>query len=209
MKFATAVGPDIKVPRDAPNLPADRQALGLVKPYQGMVAWPTVFVAIGIFGAFTLVTTLATMRIIPLWLGLILNTFILYPTRRRCTKLATATSPARTQMAVAQSLVGYVCGAILLHEYKAFRYMHLAHHRDTNNPEIDPDHWVAVQGPFNRVLALPHHRLLVPTAISGGTSPSMPTFPACGRSPSTSRPCTRCSMASRSGSRCSAGGARC
>jgi beta-carotene hydroxylase len=41
-----------------------------------------------------------------------------------------------------------VCGVILLHEYKAFRYMHLAHHRDTNNEEIDPDHWVAVQGPF-------------------------------------------------------------
>src|SRR6185436_9507529 len=45
-------------------------------------------------------------------------------------------------------LVGYVCGAILLHEYKAFRYMHLAHHRDTNDTEIDPDHWVAVQRPF-------------------------------------------------------------
>jgi beta-carotene hydroxylase len=45
-------------------------------------------------------------------------------------------------------LVGYVCGTILLHEYKAFRYMHLAHHRDTNDPEIDPDHWVAVKNPF-------------------------------------------------------------
>lgn len=26
--------------------------------------------------------------------------------------------------------------------------MRLAHHRDTNNEELDPDHWVAVQGPF-------------------------------------------------------------
>ena len=25
---------------------------------------------------------------------------------------------------------------------------HLAHHRDTNNPDIDPDHWVAVENPF-------------------------------------------------------------
>ena len=32
-------------PRDLPNAPADRQALSLVKPYLGMVAWPTVFVA--------------------------------------------------------------------------------------------------------------------------------------------------------------------
>ena len=29
-------------------IPADRQALGLVKPYLGMVAWTTVFVAVAI-----------------------------------------------------------------------------------------------------------------------------------------------------------------
>ena len=58
MKFATAVGPEIERPRDAPNVPADRQALTLVKPYQGMVAWPTVLLALGIVAAFALVTTL-------------------------------------------------------------------------------------------------------------------------------------------------------
>ena len=26
--------------------------------------------------------------------------------------------------------------------------MHLTHHRDTNDPDLDPDHWVAVQSPF-------------------------------------------------------------
>src|SRR6476619_6059110 len=103
-------------PRDLPNASADRQALGLVRPYLGMVAWPTVFLAIGIVASFILVSTLATMRIIPLWLGLILNSFILYLDQ----------TPL----------------------HKAFRYMHLAHHRDTNNPDLDPDNWVAVHGPF-------------------------------------------------------------
>src|SRR6188472_2964375 len=65
-------------PRDLPNVSADRQALGLVKPYLGMVAWPTVFVAIAIVAAFATVTTLGAMHVIPLWLGLVLNTFILY-----------------------------------------------------------------------------------------------------------------------------------
>src|SRR5262245_23968591 len=78
MNFVAAVGPEIDKPRDSPNLPADRQALGLVRPYQGMVAWPTVLLAFGIVTAFALVTTLATMHIIPLWLGLILNSLILY-----------------------------------------------------------------------------------------------------------------------------------
>src|SRR5262245_66309460 len=78
MSFATAVGPEVENARDAPNAPADRQALSLVRTYQGMVAWPTVLLAAGIVAAFALVTTLAVERTIPLWLGLILNTLILY-----------------------------------------------------------------------------------------------------------------------------------
>ena len=66
MSFATAIGPEIERPRDAPNAPADRQALTLVKSYQGMVAWPTVLLAAGIVAAFALVIALATTRIIPL-----------------------------------------------------------------------------------------------------------------------------------------------
>ena len=42
MSFVTAIGPEIENARDAPNAPADQRALTLVKPYQGMVAWPTV-----------------------------------------------------------------------------------------------------------------------------------------------------------------------
>jgi beta-carotene hydroxylase len=149
MKFATAVGPEIETPRDAPNVPADRQALTLVKPYQGMVAWPTVLLAAGIVGAFALVCTLGAMRIIPLWLGLILNTLILYADQTPLHEACHGNIAGRdSKWLWLNHLVGYACGAILLHEYKAFRYMHLAHHRDTNNEEIDPDHWVAVQGPF-------------------------------------------------------------
>src|SRR6476619_8051578 len=136
-------------PRDLPNAAADRQALGLVRPYLCTVSWPTVFVAIGIVSSFILVTTLATMRIIPLWLGLILNSFILYldqtPLHEACHGNIAGKD---SNFLWLNNLVGYVCGAILLHEYKAFRYMHLAHHRDTNNPDLDPDNWVAVHGPF-------------------------------------------------------------
>jgi beta-carotene hydroxylase len=135
--------------RDQPNAPPDRQALTKVKPYQGMVAWPTVFLAIGIVGAFALVCTLGTMGIIPLWLGLILNTFILYADQTPLHEACHGNIAGRdSKWLWLNHLVGYVCGAILLHEYKAFRYMHLAHHRDTNDPDLDPDHWVAVKNPF-------------------------------------------------------------
>jgi beta-carotene hydroxylase len=147
---AAAIGPEIESPRDAPNVPSDREALTLVKPYQGMVAWPTVFLAIGIVAAFALVTTLATLRIIPLWLGLIFNSLILYAVQTPLHEACHGNIAGKdSRWLWLNHLVGYVCGSLLLHEYKAFRYMHLAHHRDTNNPEIDPDHWVAVQNPFN------------------------------------------------------------
>jgi beta-carotene hydroxylase len=147
---AAAIGPEIESPRDAPNVLADREALTLVKPYQGMVAWPTVFLAIGIVAAFALVTTLATLRIIPLWLGLIFNSLILYAVQTPLHEACHGNIAGKdSRWLWLNHLVGYVCGSLLLHEYKAFRYMHLAHHRDTNNPEIDPDHWVAVQNPFN------------------------------------------------------------
>jgi beta-carotene hydroxylase len=114
-----------------------------------MVAWLTVFVAIGIVAAFALVTTLATMRIIPLWLGLVLNTFILYADQTPLHEACHGNIAGKdSNFLWLNHLVGYVCGAVLLHEYKAFRHMHLAHHRDTNDPDIDPDHWVAVQNPF-------------------------------------------------------------
>lgn len=149
MTTATAEGPAAQAPRDIPNAPADRQALGLVKPYLGMVTWPTVFLALGIVSAFALVTALATMCVIPLWLGMIFNTLILYadqtPLHEACHGNIAGKDSKWLWM---NHLVGYVCGTILLHEYKAFRYMHLAHHRDTNDPEIDPDHWVAVKNPF-------------------------------------------------------------
>jgi beta-carotene hydroxylase len=146
---ATLAEAPAELPRDQPNTAADREALKLVKPYLGMVAWPTVFLAIGIVASFALVTTLGAMHIIPLWLGLILNTFILYASQTPLHEACHGNIAGRDSRYMwINHAVGYACGSILLHEYKAFRHMHLAHHRDTNDPELDPDHWVNVKNPF-------------------------------------------------------------
>ncbi len=141
--------PMTEISRDQPNVPADRQALQKIRPYQGMVAWPTVFLAIGIVAFFATVCTLGTMGLIPLWLGLILNAFILYADQTPLHEACHGNIAGKhSRYLWLNHLIGYVCGTILLHEYKAFRYMHLAHHRDTNDPDLDPDHWVAVKNPF-------------------------------------------------------------
>jgi beta-carotene hydroxylase len=150
MTTSTVAEPAInEASRDQPTAPADRQALQKIRPYQGMVAWPTLYLAIGIVAAFATVCTLGAMDIIPLWLGLILNTLILYADQTPLHEACHGNIVGRDSRYLwLNHLVGFVCGSILLHEYKAFRYMHLAHHRDTNDPELDPDHWVAVKNPF-------------------------------------------------------------
>lgn len=149
MNMAVPATAETAKPRDLPNSAADREAVRLIKPYLGKVAWPTVAVAAAIVGAFALVTTLGAMHIIPLWLGLILNTFVLYAIQTPLHEACHGNIAGRDSSWLwLNHSVGYVCGALLLHEYKAFRHMHLAHHRDTNNPDIDPDNWVAVQNPF-------------------------------------------------------------
>lgn len=128
---------------------ADREAQKIIKPYQGMVAWPSVVLACAIIGTFALVCTLGAMRIIPLWLGLIINSLVLYASQTPLHEACHGNIAGRDgRWMWLNHLVGIACGAILLHEYKAFRHMHLMHHRETNDDDLDPDHWLKVKNPL-------------------------------------------------------------
>jgi beta-carotene hydroxylase len=90
------------------------------------------------------------MGTIPLWLGLIANSLLLYAIQTPLHEACHGNIAGRdSRWMWLNHLVGFLCGALLLHEYKAFRHMHLMHHRDTNDPEMDPDNWVDVKRPLN------------------------------------------------------------
>ncbi len=127
----------------------DREARKIVKPYQGMVAWPSVALAFAIIGSFALVSILGAAGIIPLWAGLVLNSALLYAIQTPLHEACHGNIAGRdSHWMWLNHLIGYLSGAILLHEYKAFRHMHLMHHRDTNDDDLDPDHWVKVTNPI-------------------------------------------------------------
>jgi beta-carotene hydroxylase len=129
--------------------PSEREAQKIIKPYQGMVAWPSVALAFGIIGSFALVCTLGALRIIPLWSGLIINSLLLYAIQTPLHEACHGNIAGRdSRWMWLNHLIGILSGAILLHEYKAFRHMHLLHHRETNDAELDPDHWVKVSNPL-------------------------------------------------------------
>lgn len=141
---------------EAPNakpVASERQAQKLVRPFQGMVAWPSVALGAAIVISFAGVCWLAVAGAIPLWLGLVLNTGILYASQTPLHEACHGNIAGReSRWMWLNHLIGYACGSILLHDYKAFRALHLMHHRDTNDAEFDPDHWVKVSNPLRVLL---------------------------------------------------------
>lgn len=128
---------------------ADREAQRIIKPYQGMVAWPSVALAFAIIGSFAFVCTLGAIGTIPLWMGLILNSLLLYAIQTPLHEASHGNIAGRdSKWMWLNHLIGILSGAILLHEYRAFRHMHLMHHRETNDDDLDPDHWVKVSNPL-------------------------------------------------------------
>lgn len=134
---------------DAEAHPSEREAQKLVKPYQGMAAWPTIVLAAAIVGGFAVVCWMAVTGLISLWSGLLLNTVILYASQTPLHEACHGNIAGRDgRWMWLNHVVGYACGSILLHDYKAFRALHLMHHRDTNDRAFDPDHWVKVSNPL-------------------------------------------------------------
>lgn len=129
---------------------ADREANKLILPHQGQFAWPTVIMGALVVLSFLTVIMLASLKFMPLWLGLILNSLVLYaaqtPLHEACHGNIAGQNKSKMWL---NHLIGYLCGWVLLHEYKAFRHLHLAHHRDPNNEELDPDTWIKVKHPLN------------------------------------------------------------
>lgn len=127
----------------------DRAANKLIRPYQGMVALPSILMGFGVVFSFITVVTLGAMGIIPLWVGLILNCLVLYAAQTPLHEACHGNIAGRNgSLMWLNHLIGYLCGYVLLHEYKAFRHLHLAHHRETNDEVLDPDHWVKVDNPW-------------------------------------------------------------
>lgn len=55
-------------------------------------------------------------------------------------------------MSLVEEVLGWVSGFILFAPYSGFRVAHLMHHAHVNEPDKDPDHWVAVTHPLAVVL---------------------------------------------------------
>lgn len=105
---------------------------------RGPTAWPTVMLAVTVWVAFLAVGlalaggALSPLVALPLQAALAFAAF---------TPAHDATHDAVSRHRWLNDGIGWLCASILIVPFAGFRVIHLAHHRDTNDPARDPDMW--------------------------------------------------------------------
>lgn len=116
----------------------ERQIAG---KYMHIVPWGAVAWGIGNCLAWLALWPLVLMGYIPLWLGFILATLSIalsyLPSHEaQHNIIASQGQPLRWL----NELVGHVSTIPLVYPYRVLRYTHYEHHKNTNDPELDPDY---------------------------------------------------------------------
>ncbi len=101
--------------------------------------------------AWIIVVVLGVTGVIPLWLGLILNTAVATTFYMPMHEAAHGNIMGRHPGSkFFEDLIGSLCSIPLGFAYKAHRSSHMRHHAHTNDPLRDPDHFT--DGPMSGVL---------------------------------------------------------
>lgn len=97
------------------------------------------------------VVVLGLIGLIPLWLGLIINTVVATTFYMPMHEAAHANILGRrSESRNAEELIGFLCSIPLGFSFSAHRASHMRHHAHTNDPNRDPDHFTA--GPLIGVI---------------------------------------------------------
>jgi beta-carotene hydroxylase len=118
------------------------------------IAWPTVTLFFVVIALFIASTTAGIQGIIPVWCATLLNGFFAYAS---FTVLHDASHHAVSRIKWINEACGWISllflGPMTL-SFKTFRFIHIQHHRFTNDPKNDPDFWVSLGPSWIRPLML-------------------------------------------------------
>jgi beta-carotene hydroxylase len=129
--------------------PNDRRELlkaerALAAPYWGGVEARIIIEFLVSATLWITVLVLGTIGVIPLWLGLIINTVIATTFYMPMHEAAHGNIMGRRPGSkFAEELIGTLCAIPLGFAYKPHRSSHMRHHAHTNDPTRDPDHFTS------------------------------------------------------------------
>lgn len=102
------------------------------------VAWPTLLLFAASTAAWTASVVLGARGALPLGAALALSTLAAFAA---FTPMHDAAHRSLARSRMLNELVGRVGAVILAGPFPSFRFVHLEHHRNTNDPAADPDFW--------------------------------------------------------------------
>jgi beta-carotene hydroxylase len=102
------------------------------------IAWPTLAVFAGAFAVWVASAASLAAGAAPAWLSLLLSTAAAFAI---FTPLHDAAHRSLGDSRLLSEGVGRVAALVLAAPFPAFRFVHLEHHRHTNDPLADPDYW--------------------------------------------------------------------
>ena len=122
----------------------DQQALQAAKQYMGKVAWPTVLLGVAVSTSYVAIPLLVAAGVLSLLVAVPLMAFLTYAAYTVLHDAAHGSiSGSHPSVRWLNEALGYTMGWILMIPLTAHRHEHLAHHRNTNQPDADPDFIVA------------------------------------------------------------------
>ncbi|MEH6568679.1 MAG: fatty acid desaturase [Halioglobus sp.] len=122
----------------------DQKARKIAKTYMGDVAWPTVILGCVVFASYFATPLLVANGILPLFVALPIMVLLTYAAYTVMHEAAHGSiNGSQTSLRWLNELMGYGAGLVFMVPLTAHRHEHLAHHRNTNDPEMDPDYPVS------------------------------------------------------------------
>lgn len=109
----------------------------------GGIVWQTIALSLGSAAVIIAVMTLGALGAIPLWAVAITVYVCVYLSYTALHESVHQNITGNRQDLVwINRAIGTLSAFFLSHSYEMHRTIHLTHHRNTNDPEHDPDHWV-------------------------------------------------------------------
>ena len=134
----------------------NKAAKTAAKQYMGDFAWPTVILGFSVTLGYLATALLAVTGIMPLLLAIPLLMVLTYASYTIMHEAVHGSiSGSNSSLRWLNELLGYMAGWVLMIPLTAHRHEHLAHHRNTNVPDADPDYLITdmTRSPFHTMRA--------------------------------------------------------
>ena len=128
-----------------------RREIKIAAPYRHHFAWRVVAETAWAFGLWVAMIGLALQGIIPYAVACLVNgwlAYLMYMTLHEATH--GNVSGGNAQLRWVDDLIGSISSIPLWFSYRSHRLSHMQHHAHTNDPTLDPDHFVG--GPFSALI---------------------------------------------------------